>query len=69
VKLSQKILAVIAGTVLGGIFILYFVTRRVLLNSFSQLENEQTHHSVEIALNGLQDQFRSLGTTTNDYAY
>lgn len=68
-NLRPKMLLVFATTVAGGMGILYFLSRNMLLSSFQQLETDQMKQNVEYALTGLSQEFNSLGRTTNDYAY
>lgn len=68
-NLRPKMLLVFATTVAGGMGILYFLSRTLLLSSYRQLESEQMKQHVEYALTGLSQEFSSLGRTTNDYAY
>jgi PAS domain S-box-containing protein len=62
-------LLVFAITVLGGMIVLHFLSRSLLLSDFEQLEIEQTKQNVENAVTVLYESYRSLGTITNDYAY
>jgi PAS domain S-box-containing protein len=62
-------LLVFAATVGGGMGVLYFLSRGMLLASFLQLENEQMKQNVEYAMTGLAQEYSALGRTTNDYAY
>jgi PAS domain S-box-containing protein len=68
-KLRPKLLLVFAATVAGGMVVLYFVSRDLLLSSFHQLEVEQMKQTVDYALNGLTHEYTALARTTNDYAY
>ena len=60
---------VFAVTVLGGMVILFVLSRSLLLSSFHDLENERMKQDVEYAVTALYQSYRELGTTTNDYAY
>jgi two-component system, NtrC family, sensor kinase len=68
-NLRPKMLLVFATTVAGGMGILYFLSRGLLLSSFQHLETEQMKQNVEYALTGLSQEFSSLSRTTNDYAF
>jgi PAS domain S-box-containing protein len=62
-------LLIFATTMAAGMAVMYFFSRQLLLTNFLQLENEQMQEDVSNASDALQDQYRSLGVTTNDYAY
>ena len=68
-KLRQKMLLVFATTVAVGMGALYFTSRSLLLSSFQQLEEQQTKQDVQDALDDVDEQYRSLGSVTKDYAY
>jgi PAS domain S-box-containing protein len=69
VKLRPRMLIVFAVTMVAGMGVMYFISRVLLLSSFLQLENEQMKQNVDAASINLLEKYRSLGTTTNDYAY
>jgi PAS domain S-box-containing protein len=69
VKLRPRMLLVFAATMVAGMVVMYFVSRELLLSSFLQLENAQMKQDVDEALTELEDQYKGLDTTTNDYAY
>ncbi len=68
-KIGPKMLLVFAATMTGGMVVLYFLSRDLLLSSFRQLEIEQMKQNVDYALSALQQEQISLARTTNDYAY
>lgn len=68
-KLRPKLLLVFTTTVACGMVILYFLSRSLLLASFSHLESDQMKQNVQYALSGLDDEYSDLARTTNDYAY
>ena len=68
-KLRPKLLLVFAVTVAGGMVLLYFLSRDLLLSSFRHLENDEMKQNVDYALNALSQEYNSLARTTNDYAY
>jgi two-component system, NtrC family, sensor kinase len=69
VKLRPRMLLVFAATMVAGMVVMYFVSRELLLSSFLQLENEQMKQNVDEASSELREAYRSMGTTTDDYAY
>lgn len=62
-------LLVFAATFAGGMLLLYFVSRSMLLSSFRELENAQMHQDVQYARLRLDRDYNSLARTANDYAY
>ncbi len=68
-NLRPKMLLVFVATVAGGLAILYFLSRDLLLSSFRQLETDQKKQNVDYALTGLNQEYTALARTTNDYAY
>ncbi len=68
-NLRPKMLLVFATTVAGGMGILYFLSRGLLLSSFQHLETEQMNQQVEYALTGLSQQYNTLGRITSDSAF
>ncbi|HTB92039.1 MAG TPA: PAS domain S-box protein [Candidatus Sulfotelmatobacter sp.] len=68
-NLRPKMLLVFATTVAGGMGILYFLSRDLLLSSFRHLETEQMNQNLEYSLAALSQEFDAVGRTTNDYAY
>ena len=68
-KLRPKMLLVFAATVAGGMVVLFFLSRDLLLSSFRQLEIEQMKQNVDYALNALGQEYSAVSRTTNDYAY
>ena len=68
-KLRQRMLLVFAATVLGGMAMLFFLSRSLLLSSFHDLESERMKQDVEYAVTALYESYRELGTITADYAY
>jgi PAS domain S-box-containing protein len=68
-NLRPKMLLVFATTVAGGMGILYFLSRDLLLSSFRQLESEQMRQNVEYALTGLSQEYNTLSRITSDAAY
>jgi PAS domain S-box-containing protein len=62
-------LLMFAATAIAGMGLLYFASRYMLLSSFQQLENQQMKQDVQNALDALDEQYRTLGNVTDDYAY
>jgi PAS domain S-box-containing protein len=69
VKLRPRMLIVFALTMVAGMGVMYFISRALLLSSFLQLEKEQMKQNVDAASINVLEKSRSLGSTTNDYAY
>lgn len=68
-RLRPRMLLVFAATVFGGMIVLFFLSRSLVLSSFLQLEDQQMKQNVDYALTGLQQEYSSLGRTVGDYAY
>src|ERR1700740_644121 len=68
-NLRPKMLLVFATTVVGGMGILYFLSRDLLLSSFRHLETEQMNQNLDYSLAALSQEYDAVGRTTNDYAY
>ena len=66
--LRKKILTIIAATFLSLIAILYFASQTLLLNSFNELEEQNTRQNVERALSALSNDLSSLDATAGDWA-
>ena len=68
-KLRAKMLLVFVATFAGGMVILYFLSRSMLLASFRQLETAQMQQDVQYAQIRLVQDGNALARTANDYAY
>ena len=66
--LRKKTLLIIAATFLSLIAILYFASQTLLLNSFNELEEQNTRQNVERALSALSNDLSSLDATAGDWA-
>ncbi|MBU2535554.1 MAG: HAMP domain-containing protein [Chloroflexi bacterium] len=66
--LRKKTLLIIAGTFYGVIILLFFISRTILLESYSDLERQSTHRDVERVLTAYSQVLSSLDTTTADRA-
>ena len=66
--LRKKILLIITLTFLSLIVILYFTSQNILLNSFNELEEQNTRQHVERALSALSNDLSSLDATAGDWA-
>ena len=66
--LRKKVLIVIAATFLSLIVILYLASQIILLNSFNELEEQNTYQNVERALDALSRDFSSLEALAGDWA-
>ena len=66
--LRKKILLIITLTFLSLIVILYFASQNILLNSFNELEEQNTRQNIERALSALSNDLSSLDATAGDWA-
>jgi len=66
--LRRKTLLIIAGTFYGVIILLFFISRTILLESYSDLERQSTQRDVERVLTAYSQVLSSLDTTTADRA-
>lgn len=66
--LRKKTLIIISLTLIGLIGILYAVLQTITMDSFAELEMQNTTNNVERALNALDDDIAGLVTMTNDWA-
>ena len=66
--LRKKTLYIIGVTFLSLILILYFISENILLDGLAEIEEENTHQSVERALSALSCDLSSLETTVDDWA-
>ena len=66
--LRKKTLYIIGVTFLSLILILYFISENILLDGLAEIEEENTHQSVERALSALSKDLSSLETTADDWA-
>ncbi len=66
--LRRKTLLIIAGTFYGVIILLFFISRNILLESYSDLERQSTQRDVERVLTAYSQVLSSLDTTTSDWA-
>jgi len=67
-NLRKKTLIVIGATLICLIIILYATSQMVLLRSFSEIENKNTHQDVERALAALSMEMTGLRNTTGYWA-
>ena len=66
--LRRKTLIYICVTFVILIWILHVISQNILLDSFAQLEEQNTSQNVERVLNTLSNDLSSLATTTGDWA-
>ena len=66
--LRRKTLIYICVTFVILIWILHTISQNILLDSFAQLEEQNTSQNVERVLNTLSNDISSLATTTGDWA-
>ncbi len=66
--LRKKTLYIIGVTFLSLILILYFISENILLDGLAEIEEENTHQSVERALSALSNELSSLEVTVDDWA-
>jgi diguanylate cyclase (GGDEF)-like protein/PAS domain S-box-containing protein len=66
--LRKKTIIIIGVTLAGLIFILYAISRVILLNSFAELEEQNTRRNVERILSALSDDLSHLNHLTGDWA-
>jgi len=66
--LRKKTLYIIGITFISLILILYFISQNILLDGLAEIEEENTHQSVERALSALSSDLSSLEATTDDWA-
>ena len=66
--LRRKTLLFICVTFVILIWILHTISQNILLDSFAQLEEQNTQQNVERVLNTLSNDLSSLATTTSDWA-
>jgi PAS domain S-box-containing protein len=66
--LRRKTLLIIGATFYGVIVLLFFLSRNILLESYVQLEEQNTRQNVERGLGALSSELDHLGTTTSDWA-
>jgi len=66
--LRKKTLYIIGVTFLSLILILYFISENILLDGLAEIEEENTHQSVERALSVLSNDLSSLEATADDWA-
>ena len=64
-KLRAKMLLVFAATFAGGMLLLYFVSRSMLLSSFRELENAQNPRYKAVLSKALADLDAQLLTFAN----
>ena len=66
--LRRKTLLIIAGTFYGVIILLFFISRNILLASYTDLENQSTQRDVERAATAYAQALSGLDTTTTEWA-
>ncbi len=67
-KLRKKTLAIISAMLVGAICILYLTSQTILMNSFDELEKQESSRDVERTLSVLFDQLSALDAVTYDWA-
>lgn len=60
---------IIVAAISGLLLVIYLLARVILLNSFSDLEQDDARRNLERATNTLRDQINYLTATTTDWAY
>jgi PAS domain S-box-containing protein len=68
-SLRRKTLLIIGIILIGLVAVLYVLSQTILLNSYAQLEADNTQRNVERALNAISDQMKTLGASDSDYAW
>ena len=66
--LRKKTLVIIGATFIGLVVILYLVSRSILIGSFAELEEQDTHQNVERVLTALSGDVSILDATVGDWA-
>ncbi len=66
--LRKKTIIIIGVTLAGLILILYVISRVILLDSFAELEKQNTCRNVERILSALSDELSNLNHLTGDWA-
>ena len=66
--LRKKTLVIIGATFIGLVVILYLVSRSILIGSFAELEEQDTHQNVERVLTALSGDVSLLDATVGDWA-
>ncbi|MCK6624024.1 MAG: ATP-binding protein [Anaerolineae bacterium] len=66
--LRQKTLLIISITLVGLITLLYFISQTILLNSFTQLEEQDVRQNVQRVTAALQDKLATLDSIAGDWA-
>ncbi len=66
--LRKKTLLIIAVTLLGLLTGLYFTSRTIVLGGFVEVEQEQTQHSVDLALTTMSDDLAKMASTASDWS-
>jgi len=66
--LRKKTLYIISVTFVSLIVILYLISESILLGGLGEIEEENTHQSVERALSALSNDLSSLEVTADDWA-
>jgi len=66
--LRRKTLLIIAGTFYGVIILLFFISRNILLESYTDLERQSTQRDVERVLTAYSQEISNLETTARDWA-
>ncbi len=66
--LRRKTLLIIAGTFYGVIILLFFISRNILLESYTDLERHSTQRDVERVLTAYSQEISNLRATAADWA-
>jgi PAS domain S-box-containing protein len=66
--LRRKTLLIIAGTFYGVIILLFFISRNILLESYTDLERQSTQRDVERVLTAYSQELSNLEITAADWA-
>lgn len=67
-RLRQKTLVVVCGTVIILLLATYFVSQNVLLSSFAELERQDTQKNAERAVSALNAEISSLSRLVHDWS-
>jgi sensor domain CHASE-containing protein/nitrogen-specific signal transduction histidine kinase len=67
-RLRQKTLAVVCGTVIILLLATYFVSQNVLVSGFAELERQNTQENVERAVSALNAEISSLSRLVHDWS-
>jgi len=68
VALYKKMLVIVSLTMIGIIVLSFVISQTVLLNSYIELEQQQTRENLDRALRSLSDELSGLNSTAHDWS-